>query len=282
MTADARAQQAVSAAGATIPSLGFGTFELDRREATDAVATALEVGYRHVDTAQIYGNEAEVGGAIADSDIAREHIWLTTKVWPENFAPPEFRPSVEKSLDRLGVDYVDLLLLHWPNDDVPLAETIEQLNDVRREGLAHQIGVSNFPSALLAEAAALSDAPLATNQVEYHPFLSQSAVLSEARNRGMALTAYSPLARGEVFEDATLGDIGEAHGKHAGQVALRWLIQQDGVIAIPRSADPDHIASNFEIFDFELTDAEVERITGLTAAHRRLIDPKGLAPDWDR
>lgn len=271
----------VTAKGAKIPALGFGTFELRQSEAFEAVSTALEVGYRHIDTAQIYGNEAEVGAAIAESRIPREEIFLTTKVWPDNFGPDELRPSVVASLQRLQTDYVDLLLLHWPGERHPMADVLGRLAELRMAGMADHIGVSNFTTLLLDEAVRHSPVELATNQVECHPFLDQSEVLAAVRERGMALTAYSPLARGKVFGNERLAEIGRRHGKTEGQVALRWLIQQPAVVAIPRSSDPDHIAENFDVFDFALSHEEMQRVSGLTEADRRLIDPRGLAPAWD-
>lgn len=271
----------VTARGAKVPALGFGTFELHRSEVFEAVTVALEVGYRHIDTAQIYGNESEVGEAIAESGVPREEIFLTTKVWPENFGPGELRPSVVSSLERLRTDYVDLLLLHWPGESHPLADVLARIAELRLAGMADHIGVSNFTTLLLDEAARHSPAPLATNQVEYHPFLDQSRVLAAVRQRGMVLTAYSPLARGNVFGNERLAQIGRRHGKSEGQVALRWLIQQVGVVAIPRSSDPDHIAENFDVFDFALSQEEMQQVSGLTEADRRLIDPRGLAPAWD-
>lgn len=271
----------VTAKGARIPAVGFGTFELGKPEAFEAVSVALEVGYRHIDTAQIYGNEAEVGGAIAESGVPREEIFLTTKVWPDNFGPGELRPSVAASLDRLQTDYVDLLLLHWPGERYPMADVLGRLARLRMDGMADHLGVSNFTTLLLDEAVRHSPVPLATNQVEYHPYLDQSEVIGAVRERGMALTAYSPLARGKVFGDERLAEIGRRHGKTEGQVALRWLIQQPGVVAIPRSSDPDHIAENLDILDFALSQDEMRRVSALTEADRRLIDPKGLAPVWD-
>lgn len=271
----------ITANGAEIPALGFGTFELHKSEVFEAVTAALDIGYRHIDTAQIYGNESEVGAAIAESGVPREEVFITTKVWPDNFGPGEFRPSVVASLERLRTDYVDLLLLHWPGENHPMASVLARLAELRMAGMADHIGVSNFTTLLLDEAVRHSSVRLVTNQVEYHPFLDQSEVLAAVREGGMALTAYSPLAQGKVFGNERLVEIGRRHGKTAGQVALRWLIQQPGVVAIPRSGDPDHIAENFDVFDFALSDDEMARVSGLTEANRRLIDPRGLAPAWD-
>ena len=237
--------------GARIPALGLGTFRLDGRTAGRMVAYALEIGYRHIDTAQMYGNEAEVGAALASSGVPREEIWLTTKIWPDDFAEGDLQRAAGQSVGRLRTE-PDLLLLHWPNPRVPLRETIRALNEVRRQGLTRHIGISNSPTALIRQSVALSEAPLLVNQVEYHPYLSQRAVLEEARAQGMALTAYSPVAQGKVFADRTLARIGERHGKSPGQVTLRWLLQQDGVSAIPRSSREAHAAANLDVFDFVL------------------------------
>lgn len=271
----------VQANGAEIPALGFGTFEIHGSRAEEMTYHALEVGYRHIDTAQAYENEAEVGQAIERSGVDRADIFLTTKVLPQDFGRRDLPVAMERSLDQLGTDYVDLVLLHWPNPDVPIAETMEALQEVRDEGHARHIGVSNFTVALLNEALARSDVPLVTNQVEYHPFLSQAPVLDVVRQNGMALTAYSPLAKGDVAQTDTLQRIGESHGKSAAQVALRWLVQQDDVIAIPKTASPERCETNFHIFDFELSDAEMRQIHDLARPDGRYVSPPGLAPEWD-
>jgi diketogulonate reductase-like aldo/keto reductase len=267
--------------GARIPALGFGTFRLEGRTAERMVAAALEIGYRHVDTAQMYGNEAEVGAGIAASGVPRDEIWLTTKIWPDNLRDGQLQRAAEQSVRRLGTE-PDLLLLHWPNPEVPLAETIRALNDAKRKGLTKHIGISNCTTALIREAVALSEEPLIVNQVEYHPYLGQGAVLGELEKHGMALIAYAPLAHGQVFRDGTLRRIGEPHGKNPGQVTLRWLLQQERVLAIPKSSREEHARSNFEIFDFELSEAEMAEISGLARPDGRLIDPAGVAPSWDR
>lgn len=266
---------------AHIPKLGFGTFELRGKAARDMVSRAIETGYRHIDTAQMYGNETEVGRGIRDSGIERDNLWVTTKVWPDRFRDGDFQHSVAESLDRLNVGAVDLLLLHWPSGEVPLAETINALNEVRDRGLTRHIGVSNFTVALLNQAVSLSTAPLIGNQVEYHPYLSQKPVLDALRRHGMALTAYCPLAKGRVFDDSTLARVAANHDKQPGQVVLRWHYQQHGVAAIPRSSRPEHMRANFDIFDFRLTDAEMNEISGLAQPRGRLINPAGLAPQWD-
>lgn len=272
--------QHVTANGASIPALGFGTFELAPADAEKMVAHALKTGYRHIDTAQLYENEEAVGRGIKASGVPREEIFLTTKVWIDRFNDGFLQNSVIGSLERLDTDYADLVLLHWPNPKVTLRETLGALNQVKKRGMARHIGISNFTSALAREAAAQSDAPLATNQVEYHPYLDQSIVHAATEETGMALSAYCPLARGEVFSDATLKEIAAAHGKNPGQVSLRWLLQQDNVIALPRSSNPDHVTSNFEVFDFELSDDEMAAISALHRDDGRMINPS-VAPAWD-
>lgn len=270
----------VEAHGARIPALGFGTFRLDDRTAQRMVAAALEIGYRHIDTAQMYGNETGVGHAIAGSSVPREEVWLTTKVWPDAFRDGELQRAVEGSVRKLQTE-PDLVLLHWPSPDVPLSETMRALNEVKRRGLCRHIGISNFTKRLIEEAWAHTEAPLVLNQVEYHPFLNQGAVLGAVRQHGMGLTAYAPIAHGKVFKDDTIGRIARRHDKNDGQAALRWLIQQDGVAAIPGSSKEEHARSNFEIFDFELSDQEMAEIGALGSREGRLISPGGVAPAWD-
>ncbi|MGH6905394.1 MAG: aldo/keto reductase [Geminicoccaceae bacterium] len=270
----------VEAQGARIPALGLGTWQLDGDVARRMVGYALDLGYRHIDTAQMYDNEAEVGAALAGSSVPRQQIWLTTKIWPDNFRAGALKRAAAESVRRLRTE-PDLLLLHWPNPRVPLEETMGALNEVKRRGLARHIGISNFNVALIQEALAASEEPLVANQVEYQPYLSQSAVLEEVRANGMALVAYSPLAKGRVFDDRTLARIGERHGKTPGQVTLRWLLQQDGVAAIPRSSREAHARANLEIFDFELSEAEVAEIFALAHPGGRQVQVAGFAPRWD-
>jgi len=272
----------VDAHGAGIPVLGFGTWQLEGQVAVDQVGDALDVGYRHVDTAQAYGNEAEVGRALEASSVGREEVFVTTKVWPDHFAAGKFLDSVKSSLEKLRLGSVDLLLLHWPKfDGTDLESTLGRLNEAHERGLARHIGVSNFPTRELARAWQASDAPLTVNQVEYHPFLDQSAVLDAVHHHAMALTAYSPIARGEVDGSDRLEEIGRRHGKSAEQIALRWLIQQRAVNAIPKTSDAEHCRENFRIFDFSLSSAEMEEIAGLARPNGRLISPDDLAPEWD-
>jgi diketogulonate reductase-like aldo/keto reductase len=272
----------VEARGARIPALGFGTWELEGRLAEEMVAAAVDMGYRHVDTAQVYGNEAAVGRGLERSGVPRDQVFLTTKIWPDSYAPGSFADAVDERLRLLGVDRVDLLLLHWPKfQGTTLIRTLRLLNEAREAGKARHIGVSNFTTDQIARARAGSEAPLVTDQVEYHPFLDQSAVLEAVREAGMCLTAYSPLAKGGVVGDSVLGEIGRAHGTGAPAVALRWLLQQEEVAAIPRTSDPGHARENLRALEIELTEEEMRRISGLARPGGRRIDPAGLAPDWD-
>ncbi|MEM5516899.1 aldo/keto reductase [Henriciella sp. AS95] len=267
--------------GTEIPTIGFGTWKLKEETAQMCVSKAIEAGYRMIDTAQAYENETYVGRGISDAQLPREDLWVTTKVWMSEFNDGDLQKSVERSVEKLGTDYCDLILLHWPNDDVPLEETLGALNEVRDKGLTGNIGVSNFTSKQLGQAVKLSRAPILTNQVEYHPFINQTPVLEAAHALGMSVTAYSPLAQGKVFDSPVIQEIGDKYGKSPAQVAMRWLTQQPGVIAIPRSSSPEHIASNNDVLDFELTAQEMGRITALNANETRLINPS-WAPDWDK
>ncbi|MGV1792145.1 aldo/keto reductase [Rhizobium sp. A37_96] len=272
--------QIVSANGASIPSLGFGTFRMPGPDTERMVAHVLGNGYRHIDTAQIYGNEAEVGDGIIRSGIARGDLFLTTKVWVENYRHGAFIASVDESLRKLKTDHVDLLLLHWPNDGVPLAEQIGALNEVAKAGKVRHIGVSNFNQALMREAARLSDLPLVTNQVEYHPYLDQSVVIETAASLGMSVTAYYAMADGKVLSDAVLKEIANLHGKSIAQVVLRWIVQQ-GLIVLSKTVSESRAAENAAIFDFALSQDEMAATHALAQPGGRIVSPDGLAPVWD-
>jgi 2,5-diketo-D-gluconate reductase B len=264
--------------GLSIPRLGFGTFQLSDDAAYDSVRVALDAGYRNIDTAQGYANEAQVGQAIADSEVDRDEVFVTTKLTPSNAAAADVHASTDQSLRELGMDHVELLLLHWPAEDVaPLEETLAAMTELKEAGRTRAIGVSNFPSRMLARAFDL--APIVTDQVEHHPFLAVDAVEAVLHQRGGFLTAYSPLARGEVADDPTLREIGEAHGVSPAQATLRWMLQKPATVAIPKSGTPERIRANAEVFDFELSDDEMRRIASL-AEGRRLIDPD-FSPEWD-
>ncbi len=271
----------VNANGAKIPAIGFGTFRMPGADVLRMVPSVLRLGYRHIDTAQAYRNEAEVGEAIAGSGVARGDIFLTTKVWVDSYRHDDFIRSVDESLKKLKTDYVDLLLLHWPQSDVPLAERIGALNEVRDAGKVRHIGISNFNTALMAESIALSRAPVVTNQVEYHPYLDQITVLNAARTSGMSITAYYAMADGKVIDDPTIKAIAAAHGKSEAQVVLRWLIQQDGVVTLSKTISEERAKSNFEIFDFELSADEMQDLHALARPDGRIVNPRNLAPEWD-
>ena len=271
----------VDANGAQIPALGLGTFRLEGEACIEAVKTAIDAGYRHIDTAKMYANEEAVGAGIAASGVPREDIFVTTKVWWEDIAPGDLERSAEASLKRLDLSAVDLLLIHWPNKSVPLADSIDALCNAKRRGLARHIGISNHPSAMVRDAVGLTSEPLVVDQVEYHPRLDQSAVLTALRENGMALTAYCPLGKGTLLDDPTIVAIASAHGRTPAQIVLRWHVQQPGVIAIPKSGSAERIAQNLDVFDFALTDEEMLALSGLARPDGRVIDP-AFAPDWDR
>jgi diketogulonate reductase-like aldo/keto reductase len=264
-----------------IPAIGCGTWELRGETCARIVAEALRLGYRHVDTAQGYGNEEPVGEGLRASGVPRSEVFVTTKVRPQNVAAGDLQRSTEDSLRRLQVDAVDLLLIHWPNPAVPLAETMAALSDAKRNGLTRHIGVSNFTIATLDEAVAVSPEPIITNQIELHPYLDQTRLLGAVRRLGLTVTAYCPIALGKVVGDPVIEAIGGAHGKSAVQVALRWLIQQPGVAAIPRTSNPARLAENLAVFDFQLTDDEMDRISRLKRPNSRLINEPDWVPRWD-
>jgi len=237
------------------------------------------MGYRHIDTAQSYDNEREVGRGIAKAGLKRDEVFVTTKIWPDAFTGEEFRRAAQESLERLKLECVDLLLLHWPSKEVPLAETIEALNWAEASGITRHVGVSNFTIAMMDEAVRLSTAPIVCNQVEYHPYLLQDRVHAACRARGMAMTAYCPIARGKVLGDPVIGRVAAAHGVSPTQVTLRWLIDQDGVVAIPRTSRAERAEENLAL-DFVLTAQETAEIDGLRSKNGRLVNI-AQAPEWD-
>jgi 2,5-diketo-D-gluconate reductase B len=269
----------LSANGARIPVVGLGTWELRGRTCARAVEQALRLGYRHIDTAEMYDNEREVGEGLRASGVNRDDVFITTKVWPSHFAPRELERSAKESVARLRVSQVDLLLLHWPSEQIPLSETMPALCKMKQIGLTRHIGISNFTVALVAEAVRLASEPLVTNQIECHPYLDQSKVIAACRRHGISITAYSPIARGRVSSDKLLKRIGQAHGKTASQAALRWLIQRN-IVVIPRTSKVERLAENLALFDFELTPGEVEEISALAHPRGRMVDWGG-GPQWD-
>ncbi|MDO9058267.1 MAG: aldo/keto reductase [Bradyrhizobium sp.] len=271
--------QLIQANGASIPAIGLGTWELRGRTCARLVEQALRLGYRHIDTAQVYENEREVGEGLRASRVRREDVFVTTKIWTTHFAPHDLERSTKESLTKLRLFEVDLLLLHWPNPQVPLAETMGALAHVKKLGMAKHIGVSNFTVALIDEAVAACPEPLACDQVEYHPYLDQAKVKDACARHGMAVVAYSPVARGRIRGDETLTRIGQAHGKTAAQICLRWLVQQN-VAAIPRSTKIERLSENIDIFDFVLSDDEMGQIFALAMPNGRMTD-YAFAPKWD-
>lgn len=262
-----------------IPLLGFGTWQMDGPAAAEAVADALALGYRHIDTARMYGNEREVGEGLRAAGVPRDEVWVTTKVWYDQLEPDRLRRSAEASLDDLGLDQVDLLLVHWPNPTIALGDSLAALHRARQDGLAKHIGVANFPSGLLREA--IAEFPIACNQVEYHPYLSQRAVLDVAHSHGVVVTAHTPLGGGGLLDDPVLVRIAHARGATPAQICLRWLLDQTGVAAIPKAAGHEHRAENLAALDLApLTYEERAAVDGL-ARGKRFVNPS-FAPEWDR
>jgi 2,5-diketo-D-gluconate reductase B len=271
----------VAARGARIPLLGLGTWELRGRTCARVVEQSLRLGYRHIDTAQLYENEREVGEGLRASGVKRDDVFMTTKIWPSHFAPRELERAARERLVQLRLNEVDLLLLHWPNPRIPLSETIGALCKVKRDGLTRHIGVSNFTVALVEEALNETTEPLVCNQFECHPFLDQSKLIAECRKRDMAIVAYSPLARGDARRNEVLARIGSAHKKTAVQVCLRFLVQQD-IVVIPRTSKVERLSENAAIFDFALSHDEMRQIAALGSRDGRIVDwAFSGPPKWD-
>lgn len=270
----------VSAHGAEFPAIGFGTLELGEKTGP-LVAQAIRDGYRHIDTARKYGSEEGVGEGIRASGVPRSEVWVTTKVTEDNAREADFMNSVETSLKTMRLDYVDLLLIHWPQPKVPLAETVGALVKAKRQGLARHIGISNFTLALIEEAVRLSPEPLVTNQLEFHAYLPQQKLYEACRRHGMVLTAYSPTARAHLLTDPVVNAIAREKGRTPAQIALRYVIQHPGVAAVPRAFEPAHAAENLNVFDFSLTEEEMARLRTLNARNLRVVNPPERAPVWD-
>ena len=264
----------VESHGARVPAVGLGTWQLTGSACYETVSTALELGYRHIDTAQLYDNEREVGRAIADADVDREAVFLTTKVSPRNAGHDALIDSTEASLERLGVEYVDLLLLHWPNPLVSAESTMAAMDRLVDRGAVSHIGVSNFPQVLLDRARDAADAPIVTNQVQFHPYKPQRGMVSHCQEEGLFLTAYSPLARGTALSDDTVQRLADEYDRTPAQVVLRWATQHHNVAVIPKTTDPDHLAENLAVFDFKLTRSEVDELTkpSLLKSGRAMLD----------
>jgi diketogulonate reductase-like aldo/keto reductase len=272
----------VAAHGALVPTIGLGTWTLKGEAGAEAVQTAIAGGYRHIDTAKMYENEEAVGQGLRASGIARHEVFVTTKVWKDDIAAGDLQRSAEASLKRLGLDYVDLLLIHWPNADIPLKGSIEALCEVKDRGLAHHIGVSNFTTRLLYDAIAMASHPIVVNQCEYHPHLDQSKVIAACRQHGVAFTSYCPLGRGSVggvIDEPAVKAMAARLKRTPAQVVLRWHLQQ-GLVAIPRSANKQRIAENIGVYDFALADADMATLSALAKPDGRVVN-LAFAPKWD-
>jgi diketogulonate reductase-like aldo/keto reductase len=270
----------VKSNGAEIPAIGLGTWEARGGEAARAVTAALDAGYRHIDTAAMYGNEAEVGEALRNHSTRREDIFVTTKVPASELANGRLQKAAEQSLKRLRLDQVDLLLIHWPSRSVPFREQVLAICDAKRRGYARHIGVSNFPPKFLEAAVAIADEPIVTNQVEHHPWLDQSKLMATARRLGVSITSYSPLGRTRLLAEPVIVEIAKTKSKTPAQVVLRWHVQHPMNIAIPKSVNPRRIVENIDIFGFELTQQEMDRISGLARRNGRMV--QGSYPsDWN-
>ncbi|WP_020203563.1 aldo/keto reductase [Cupriavidus sp. WS] len=265
--------------GIRIPRLGFGTFRMPGGDCQPVVESALALGYRHVDTAEMYQNEAAVGAAIAASGVARQDLHLTTKVWHENLRPDAIRHALDASLGKLGVDYVDLYMVHWPSRDMDLGAVLGTMQRFLEAGTVRAIGVCNFNLAMLRSAIEDIGAPIACHQVEYHPFLDQSRMLAYLRGKGIPLVAYAPLAQGRAAADPVLQGIGARHGASAAQVALAWLLEQDGVAAIPKAQRRESQQANLDALRLRLDDEDRRAIAALPKNLRYVTPP--FAPDWD-
>jgi 2,5-diketo-D-gluconate reductase B len=271
--------QFVEAHGAKIPAIGLGTMTLKEDVCVQAVKAALQMGYRHLDSAAFYGNEVENGEGIRQSGVKRDEILLCTKVRQDDLMPDKFEKVIDQSLANFKLPYVDLLLIHWNNKDVPLKLSVGALCKAKKDGKAKHVGVANFTTKLLDEAWAVTSEPLVCNQIEMHPFINQDKVLAACKKHDMAVVAYCPIARGKVPGADALERIGKAHGKSAAQVSLRYLVQM-GVCSIPRTATPAHMKENLDVFDFNLSDAEMAELKALNATNMRVVNPPH-APVWD-
>ncbi|OAJ57282.1 2,5-didehydrogluconate reductase [Paraburkholderia ginsengiterrae] len=274
-------QNVVQAHGAAIPTIGYGTYGMNSQEVHRVLPAALRAGFRHIDTAQVYGNEAEVGDCVAASGIPRAEVFITTKVWVSNYHPRHFGASVDESLHKLKTDYIDLLLLHWPGSDIPLPEQIGALNASVKAGKVRHIGVSNYNRELMDDAIRLSDIPIVTNQFEYHPYLNQSLLIESTREAGLAVTGYCGMAVGNVLSDPVLKEMAARYGKTIAQIVLRWLVQQDGVVALSRTSKIERLPENLAVFDFELQDEDMAAIHARARPNSRIVNPPGLSPQWD-
>ena len=271
--------ETITTQGVAMPRLGFGTFRMPGAAAQPVVESALALGYRHIDTAAMYENEAAVGAALAASGVARTELFVTTKVWHDQLAPDALHRAFDTSLRKLGLDHIDLYLVHWPSKDMDMASMLEALTSLRERGLTRAIGVCNFNLPMLRRAVEEIGAPIASVQAEYHPYLSQSALLGYLRRHGLPLTAYAPLAQGRAASDPALASIGRKHGVSAAQIAVAWLLDQPGVAVIPKAGRPESQKANLAALDIRLDDEDRAAIAALPKDQRYVRPP--FAPDWD-
>ena len=272
-----------TAGQANIPVLGLGTWQSTGQDCVDIVSQALKMGYEHIDTAQAYGNEKEVGQGIKQSGVSRDKFFLTTKIFPDDmkFEPEKLIAAAERSLADLDTDYVDLLLLHWPDDRVPLSETIPALCELQKQGLTRHIGVSNFNIANIIEAEKYADVPIVVNQVEFHPFIKQKTLQTFLNNHHILLEAYSPLARGDVFDNEIIKEIADKHNVTPAQISLAWILADKHRIAIPKTSNPDHLQGNLDAIKVQLSADDIEKISSLARADGRKIEHPDYSPEWD-
>ncbi|WP_198330162.1 aldo/keto reductase [Psychrobacter cibarius] len=272
-----------TAGQANIPVLGLGTWQSTGQDCVDVVSQALKMGYEHIDTAQAYGNEKEVGQGIKQSGVSRDKFFLTTKIFPDDmkFEPEKLIAAAKRSLADLDTDYVDLLLLHWPDDRVPLSETIPALCELQKQGLTRHIGVSNFNIANIIEAEKYADVPIVVNQVEFHPFIKQKTLQTFLNNHHILLEAYSPLARGDVFDNEIIKEIADRHNVTPAQISLAWILADKHRIAIPKTANPDHLQGNLDAINVQLSADDIEKISSLARTDGRKIKHPDYSPEWD-
>ena len=272
-----------TAGQANIPVLGLGTWQSTGQDCVDVVSQALKMGYEHIDTAQAYGNEKEVGQGIKQSGVSRDKFFLTTKIFPDDmkFEPEKLIAAAKRSLADLDTDYVDLLLLHWPDDRVPLSETIPALCELQKQGLTRHIGVSNFNIANIIEAEKYADVPIVVNQVEFHPFIKQKTLQTFLNNHHILLEAYSPLARGDVFDNEIIKEIADKHNVTPAQISLAWILADKHRIAIPKTSNPDHLQGNLDAIKVQLSAGDIEKISSLARADGRKIKHPDYSPEWD-
>lgn len=272
-----------TAGQANIPVLGLGTWQSTGQDCVDVVSQALKMGYEHIDTAQAYGNEKEVGQGIKQSGVSRDKFFLTTKIFPDDmkFEPEKLIAAAKRSLADLDTDYVDLLLLHWPDDRVPLSETIPALCELQKQGLTRHIGVSNFNIANIIEAEKYADVPIVVNQVEFHPFIKQKTLQTFLNNHHILLEAYSPLARGDVFDNEIIKEIADKHNVTPAQISLAWILSDKHRVAIPKTANPDHLQGNLDAIKVQLSADDIEKISSLARADGRKIKHPDYSPEWD-